>query len=88
MAFEEVNSNGVLFQDTDEKKVAHIPDLASNWIFGVRNQNDCWEEGSKAQAMVVQFVLEPLWQAYNAALESKVSKEILEEVIKDLQILL
>ncbi|KAK8618794.1 hypothetical protein V6N13_132773 [Hibiscus sabdariffa] len=38
--------------------------------------------------MFVQFVLEPLWQTYHAALELKVSEGILEEVIKDLQILL
>ncbi|KAL4347419.1 hypothetical protein GQ457_17G010560 [Hibiscus cannabinus] len=44
--------------------------------------------GSKTQSMLVQFVLEPLWQAYHTALELKVSKGTLEEVIKDLQILL
>ncbi|KAK8674286.1 hypothetical protein V6N13_112580 [Hibiscus sabdariffa] len=32
--------------------------------------------GSKAQAMLVQFVLEPLWQAYHTALELKLQKTL------------
>ncbi|KAK8493269.1 hypothetical protein V6N12_055788 [Hibiscus sabdariffa] len=128
MTFEEVNSNGVLFQqiflkDTNERKVAYIAGPAYNWwgftidefvkfyVFKFRMSTFVFQKalwgpcyfnletrmtvgkkesagGRKAQAMFVQFVLEPLWQTYHAALELKVSKGILEEVIKDLQILL
>ncbi|OIT33987.1 PREDICTED: elongation factor-like GTPase 1 [Nicotiana attenuata] len=38
--------------------------------------------GSKARPMFVQFVLEPLWQVYQAALEADGAKEMLEKVIK------
>lgn len=38
--------------------------------------------GSKARPMFVQFVLEPLWQVYQAALETDGGKEMLEKVIK------
>ncbi|XP_068655512.1 uncharacterized protein [Aristolochia californica] len=42
--------------------------------------------GSKARPMFVQFVLEPLWQVYQAALESDGGKEILEKAIKALNL--
>ncbi|XP_031268294.1 elongation factor-like GTPase 1 [Pistacia vera] len=38
--------------------------------------------GSKARPMFVQFVLEPLWQVYQAALEPDGDKAVLEKVIK------
>ncbi|KAH7851509.1 hypothetical protein Vadar_012667 [Vaccinium darrowii] len=38
--------------------------------------------GSKARPMFVQFVLEPLWQVYQAALEADGGKAVLEKVIK------
>uniref|UniRef100_A0A5B7AYZ0 Elongation factor-like 1 n=1 Tax=Davidia involucrata TaxID=16924 RepID=A0A5B7AYZ0_DAVIN len=38
--------------------------------------------GSKARPMFVQFVLEPLWQVYQAALEADGDKVVLEKVIK------
>ncbi|XVE86557.1 hypothetical protein DITRI_Ditri18aG0042800 [Diplodiscus trichospermus] len=38
--------------------------------------------GSKARPMFVQFVLEPLWQVYQAALEPDGDKGMLEKVIK------
>ncbi|KAK9280097.1 hypothetical protein L1049_013782 [Liquidambar formosana] len=38
--------------------------------------------GSKARPMFVQFVLEPLWQVYQAALEPDGDKGVLEKVIK------
>lgn len=38
--------------------------------------------GSKARPMFVQFVLEPLWQVYEAALETNGDKGILEKLIK------
>lgn len=38
--------------------------------------------GSKARPMFVQFVLEPLWQVYQAALEADGGKGVLEKVIK------
>ncbi|POO01542.1 Translation elongation factor [Trema orientale] len=38
--------------------------------------------GSKARPMFVQFVLEPLWQVYQGALETDGGKEMLEKVIK------
>lgn len=38
--------------------------------------------GSKARPMFVQFVLEPLWQVYQAALEPDGDKRVLEKVIK------
>lgn len=38
--------------------------------------------GSKARPMFVQFVLEPLWQVYNAALEPDGDKTVLQKVIK------
>ncbi|XP_021300867.1 elongation factor-like GTPase 1 [Herrania umbratica] len=38
--------------------------------------------GSKARPMFVQFVLEPLWQVYHAALEPDGDKGMLEKVIK------
>ncbi|KAE8657296.1 putative DUF26 domain-containing protein 2 precursor [Hibiscus syriacus] len=38
--------------------------------------------GSKARPMFVQFVLEPLWQVYHAALEPDGDKGTLEKVIK------
>ncbi|XP_009778707.1 uncharacterized protein [Nicotiana sylvestris] len=38
--------------------------------------------GSKARPMFVQFVLEPLWQVYQAALEADGAREMLEKVIK------
>ncbi|KAK2979839.1 hypothetical protein RJ640_015450 [Escallonia rubra] len=38
--------------------------------------------GSKARPMFVQFVLEPLWQVYQAALETDGDKGVLEKVIK------
>ncbi|KAM7528475.1 hypothetical protein LguiB_031885 [Lonicera macranthoides] len=38
--------------------------------------------GSKARPMFVQFVLEPLWQVYQAALETNGDKGVLEKVIK------
>lgn len=38
--------------------------------------------GSKARPMFVQFVLEPLWQVYQAALEADGDKGMLEKVIK------
>lgn len=38
--------------------------------------------GSKARPMFVQFVLEPLWQVYQAALEADGDKGVLEKVIK------
>lgn len=38
--------------------------------------------GSKAKPMFVQFVLEPLWQVYEAALDTNGDKEILEKLIK------
>ncbi|XP_010260671.1 PREDICTED: elongation factor-like GTPase 1 [Nelumbo nucifera] len=37
---------------------------------------------SKARTMFVQFVLEPLWNVYRAALESDGEKELLEKVMK------
>ncbi|KAG9440362.1 hypothetical protein H6P81_020527 [Aristolochia fimbriata] len=42
--------------------------------------------GSKMRPMFVQFVLEPLWQVYQAASESEGGKEILEKVIKSLNL--
>ncbi|KAL5580302.1 hypothetical protein UlMin_012744 [Ulmus minor] len=41
-----------------------------------------FSEGSKARPMFVQFVLEPLWHVYQAALESDGGKGLLEKVIK------
>lgn len=38
--------------------------------------------GSKARPMFVQFVLEPLWQVYQAALEPDGDKSMLQKVIK------
>ncbi|KAI3517066.1 hypothetical protein L1887_16273 [Cichorium endivia] len=38
--------------------------------------------GSKARPMFVQFVLEPLWQVYEAALDVNGDKKILEKLIK------
>ncbi|CAI9296284.1 unnamed protein product [Lactuca saligna] len=38
--------------------------------------------GSKARPMFVQFVLEPLWQVYEAALDTNGDKGILEKLIK------
>ncbi|KAF4356295.1 hypothetical protein F8388_000742 [Cannabis sativa] len=38
--------------------------------------------GSKARPMFVQFVLEPLWQVYQAALDTDGDKKMLEKVIK------
>ncbi|KAK1416537.1 hypothetical protein QVD17_32328 [Tagetes erecta] len=38
--------------------------------------------GSKARPMFVQFVLEPLWQVYEAALDVNGDKQILEKLIK------
>ncbi|XP_043709784.1 elongation factor-like GTPase 1 [Telopea speciosissima] len=38
--------------------------------------------GNKARPMFVQFVLEPLWQVYQAALDSDGDKAMLEKVIK------
>ncbi|KAJ0545835.1 putative protein-synthesizing GTPase [Helianthus annuus] len=38
--------------------------------------------GSKARPMFVQFVLEPLWQVYEAALDTNGDKTILEKLIK------
>ncbi|ESQ47559.1 hypothetical protein EUTSA_v10019976mg [Eutrema salsugineum] len=38
--------------------------------------------GSKAKPMFVQFVLEPLWQVYEAALDPDGDRAILEKVIK------
>lgn len=38
--------------------------------------------GDKAKPMFVQFVLEPLWQVYQAALEPDGDKKMLEKVIK------
>lgn len=38
--------------------------------------------GSKARPMFVQFVLEPLWQVYQVALEADGGKGVLEKVIK------
>lgn len=38
--------------------------------------------GSKARPMFVQFVLEPLWQVYQAALEPDGDRAVLEKVIK------
>ncbi|KAK6926486.1 Translation elongation factor EFTu-like, domain 2 [Dillenia turbinata] len=38
--------------------------------------------GSKARPMFVQFVLEPLWQVYQAALEPDGDKGVLEKVVK------
>ncbi|XP_059641161.1 uncharacterized protein LOC132283253 [Cornus florida] len=38
--------------------------------------------GSKARPMFVQFVLEPLWQIYQAALEADGDKVVLQKVIK------
>lgn len=38
--------------------------------------------GSKARPMFVQFVLEPLWQVYGAALDTHGDKGILEKLIK------
>nr|GMD29321.1 elongation factor-like GTPase 1 [Ipomoea batatas] len=38
--------------------------------------------GTKARPMFVQFVLEPLWQVYQAALEADGDKGMLEKVIK------
>lgn len=38
--------------------------------------------GSKARPMFVQFVLEPLWQVYHAALEPDGDRGVLEKVIK------
>uniref|UniRef100_A0A803Q0N9 Elongation factor-like 1 n=1 Tax=Cannabis sativa TaxID=3483 RepID=A0A803Q0N9_CANSA len=38
--------------------------------------------GSKARPMFVQFVLEPLWQVYQAALGTDGDKKMLEKVIK------
>ncbi|XP_058084920.1 uncharacterized protein LOC131232596 [Magnolia sinica] len=38
--------------------------------------------GSKARPMFVQFVLEPLWQVYQAVLESDGDKGMIEKVIK------
>lgn len=38
--------------------------------------------GSKARPMFVQFVLEPLWQVYQGALEGNGDKAMLEKVIK------
>lgn len=38
--------------------------------------------GSKAKPMFVQFVLEPLWQVYQAALETDGDKGVLEKVIR------
>ncbi|BAB02089.1 elongation factor EF-2 [Arabidopsis thaliana] len=38
--------------------------------------------GSKAKPMFVQFVLEPLWQVYEAALDPGGDKAVLEKVIK------
>ncbi|KAI3816902.1 hypothetical protein L1987_10687 [Smallanthus sonchifolius] len=38
--------------------------------------------GSKARPMFVQFVLEPLWQVYEAALDTNGDKQILEKLIK------
>ncbi|XP_062082330.1 uncharacterized protein LOC133788753 [Humulus lupulus] len=38
--------------------------------------------GSKARPMFVQFVLEPLWQVYQTALETDGDKMMLEKVIK------
>lgn len=40
------------------------------------------EGGSKARPMFVQFVLEPLWQVYQSALEPDGNKGLLEKVIK------
>ncbi|XP_031385183.1 elongation factor-like GTPase 1 [Punica granatum] len=39
-------------------------------------------EGSKVRPMFVQFVLEPLWQVYQAALEPDGDRAMLEKVIK------
>ncbi|VFR03558.1 unnamed protein product [Cuscuta campestris] len=38
--------------------------------------------GTKARPMFVQFVLEPLWQVYQASLEADGGKRMLEKVIK------
>lgn len=38
--------------------------------------------GSKARPMFVQFVLEPLWQVYQVALDGEGDKGVLEKVIK------
>ncbi|KAL8218366.1 hypothetical protein R6Q57_021739 [Mikania cordata] len=38
--------------------------------------------GSKARPMFVQFVLEPLWQVYEAVLDTNGDKKILEKLIK------
>ncbi|KAK4771807.1 hypothetical protein SAY86_013582 [Trapa natans] len=38
--------------------------------------------GSKARPMFVQFVLEPLWQVYQAALEPSGDRAMLEKVVK------
>ncbi|XP_071686008.1 uncharacterized protein [Rutidosis leptorrhynchoides] len=38
--------------------------------------------GSKARPMFVQFVLDPLWQVYNAVLDTNGDKGILEKLVK------
>ena len=38
--------------------------------------------GSKARSMFVQFVLEPLWQVYEASLDINGDKGVLEKLIK------
>ncbi|XP_027160235.1 elongation factor-like GTPase 1 [Coffea eugenioides] len=44
--------------------------------------------GSKARPMFVQFVLEPLWQVYQAALEEDGDRGVLEKVIKSFNLLI
>ncbi|KAK8670975.1 hypothetical protein V6N13_037587 [Hibiscus sabdariffa] len=124
MTFEEVNSNGVLFQqiflkDTNERKVAYIAGPAHNWwgftidefvkfyvfkfgmstfVFQKAPWGPCYFNlktrmtvgkkesagGRKAQAMFVQFVLEPIWQTYHAALELKGKTTITKHIHNDL----
>nr|GEX34454.1 elongation factor-like GTPase 1 [Tanacetum cinerariifolium] len=42
--------------------------------------------GSKARPMFVQFVLEPLWQVYEATLDTNGDKGILEKLIKSINL--
>lgn len=42
--------------------------------------------GSKAKPMFVQFILEPLWQVYESALEGNQGRGMLEKVIKSMNL--
>lgn len=44
--------------------------------------------GSKAKPMFVQFVLEPLWQVYESALEGNQGRGMLEKVIKSMNLMI